>query len=53
MWAGRGKYKNITSVGVPFGSPEFTTAFVKSKVCLWRDDVLKLSNFASSQPHAA
>jgi len=40
-------------LGTPLGSPEFTTAFVKSNVCLWRDDVLKLSNFASSQPHAA
>jgi len=45
----------ITTEGHPYlGAPlEFTTAFVKSKVCLWRNDVLKLSNLASSQPHAA
>jgi len=40
-------------LGAPLRSPEFVSAFIQDKVSLWRDDVLKLSNFGSSQPHAA
>jgi len=48
----------ITTKGCPYlgahlGSPEFVSVFIQDKVSLWRDDGLKLSNFASSQSHAA
>ena len=40
-------------LGAPLGSPEFKSIFLQEKVCQWQNDVIQLSNFASSQPHAA
>ena len=40
-------------MGAPLGSPEFKSIFLQERVCQWRNDIIQLSNFASSQPHAA
>ena len=40
-------------LGAPLGSPEFKSVFLQERVCQWRNDVIQLFNFASSQPHAA
>ena len=46
----------ITTEGHPYlgvPSPEFKSIFLQEKVCQWQNDIIQLSNFASSQPHAA
>ena len=40
-------------LGAPLGSPEFKSAFLEDKVSQWQQDVLRLSQFASNQPHAS
>ena len=40
-------------LGAPLGSPEFKSTFLQERVCQWQNDVIQLSNFVSSQPHAA
>ena len=40
-------------LGAPLGSPEFKSIFLQERVCQWWNDIIQLSNFASSQPHAA
>ena len=40
-------------LGAPLGSPEFISTFLEDKVSQWQQDVLRLSRFSSSQPHAS
>jgi len=40
-------------VGAPLGSHEFHSTFLQEKVSQWENDIIQLSKFASSQPHAA
>jgi len=39
-------------LGVTLGS-EFKSAFLKEEVSQWQDDVIQLSNFVTSESHAA
>jgi ABC-type Fe2+-enterobactin transport system substrate-binding protein len=41
----------ITCVGVPIGSPDFVTAFVKSKTAAMVDDVRKLQVLSNGLTH--
>ena len=48
----------ITTEGRPYlgaslGSPEFKSIILQEMVCQWQNDFIQLSNFVSSQPHAA